>query len=172
MVYRQSSLAENWCLCDDVIPNEERSLQALHWQRGHGKMMKPMYIFKSPDKDQIISCPAPYQRLVCYHHSLWVTKFRHITCLTINFGYLHQCTRPLVLFLSKYFGFNDRAAKESSGSLPVQWRGSHATIWCWIFKHDVYSSPYPYRRRWCYLAARTVSNSPKQGNRVEKQEKS
>jgi ABC-type uncharacterized transport system ATPase subunit len=37
MVYRHSSLAENWCLCDDIIANEERSLQALHWQQGHGK---------------------------------------------------------------------------------------------------------------------------------------
>lgn len=37
MVYRHSSLAENWCLCDDVIVNEERSLQTLDWQKGHGK---------------------------------------------------------------------------------------------------------------------------------------
>ena len=37
MVYRHSSLAENWCLCDDVIANKERSSQAIQWQKGHGK---------------------------------------------------------------------------------------------------------------------------------------
>ena len=37
MVYRHSSLAENWCLCDDVIANKERSSQTIQWQKGHGK---------------------------------------------------------------------------------------------------------------------------------------
>ncbi|XP_028399098.1 mucosa-associated lymphoid tissue lymphoma translocation protein 1 homolog isoform X3 [Dendronephthya gigantea] len=49
MVYRHSSLAENWCLCDEVISNEERSLQALHWQRGHELPKSPVIIYRNDE---------------------------------------------------------------------------------------------------------------------------
>ena len=44
MVYRHSSLAENWSLSDRIVSNENDSPQALEWQRGHGKIV----IFEIP----------------------------------------------------------------------------------------------------------------------------
>lgn len=39
MVFRYSSLAEHWSLCDEVIPSEARSLQTIHWKKGHGSKL-------------------------------------------------------------------------------------------------------------------------------------
>ena len=51
MVYRHSSFVENWCLCDDIITNEKRSLQALHWQKGHELPASPVTVY---ERDNVI----------------------------------------------------------------------------------------------------------------------
>lgn len=60
MVFRHSSLAEHWCLCDELNKNDPRPSETLRWKEGHGINL----IFNTPF---LIGC----RTVTCLNGDAW-----------------------------------------------------------------------------------------------------
>lgn len=65
MVFRHSSLAEHWRLCDETIPNDARSLKTLiDWKKGHELPASPVTIYEENHVQVVLRLHAEFSNVM------------------------------------------------------------------------------------------------------------